>query len=200
MPIFDKHKILFIHIPKNAGTSVISVFGKSRSDHEKWPYFQKKHPKAWSNYTKVAIVRNPWDRAVSCFKYAQMKKSHWHSHDGGGIYGKHKDYHLLRNLKFPQAMKMLQKYPKQFKHQGWGNQWSYIMDSSGKLKVDVLLRYENLAEDFKKHFPHLELEWKNKSDRQADFRDYYDEHTKKIVANIYKRDIQLFKYTFDAKL
>lgn len=42
----------------------------------------------------------------------------------------------------------------------------------------------------------LILKNKKKSRLHADYKDYYNEETKNIVANIYKKEIVKFGYTF----
>jgi hypothetical protein len=196
MPISDKRKIIFIHIPKNAGTAFMDSLGIEKTGHRLAQYYTK-FPKKWKNYQKIAIIRNPWDRVVSNYNYARLEKSYWHSVNGKSIYGKHKDYDLLQNLSFKSAVKLLVKYPQQFKHQGWKGQFPYVCNKKGQIIVDNLIRYENLAEEFANMFPNDELLVKNSSRKNRDYIDYYDEETKQLVANFYAKDIKLFNYEFE---
>lgn len=193
--VIDSHKTIFIHIPKNAGTSILKAFNIDTANHEKWFYFKRKYPNKWNNYFKFAIVRNPWDRIVSNYEYARLKKSYWHSIDGKAIYGKHKDYDLLKNKSFEETVFLLKKQHNLFKHQGWGNQFSYVCNKKNIPQVKIL-RFENLEADFKQLFPNINLPKTNKSREKNNYKNYYNKETRQIVATIYKKDIQLFNYSF----
>ena len=72
MIINDKYRFIFYHIPKNAGTSVRTFLEKLDGNvahgieaaHEEPSVFVKK-----LNYLKWGIVRDPWARMESAFKY-----------------------------------------------------------------------------------------------------------------------------------
>ena len=195
MPISDKHKIIFIHIPKNAGTAFMDSLNIEKTGHQLARYYTK-YKKKWLNYTKIAIVRNPWDRVVSNYEYARLDKSYWHSSDGGGIYGKHRDYDLLKNMDFKSAIRLLAKKPKKFKHQGWKSQFPYICNLKQQMIVDKIIKYEDLTSEFKLLFPDETLLVKNSSRKKRSYKEYYDQETIEIVKNFYKTDIKLFNYEF----
>ena len=69
-------------------------------------------------------------------------------------------------------------------------------------KVDFVGYFECLNEDFahvqKRLGNHASLQHLNKTDgAKKDYRDYYTDATKKIVADIYQEDIRIFEYDFD---
>ena len=86
MPVCRNKKIIFIHIPKNAGESiekslniyngnkVENIFGISDSivlQHLtaiqlKNSYFDNSE---WNEYFKFAVIRNPWSKAVSEYNW-----------------------------------------------------------------------------------------------------------------------------------
>ena len=112
--ILHSHKLIFIHIPKNAGSSIESFFGVKPFDWkipnydvltgwcpERCIHLQHATPKQlletdlisrdiWDSYYKFAIVRNSWERSLS--DYAWMLKS-------TGVSGSFKEY-LNREGKF----------------------------------------------------------------------------------------------------
>jgi hypothetical protein len=87
-------KWVFIHVPKNAGTSFKALFAKCLhaegisqeqqkqnkkkfgvqglyqanfdTEHNKWVYWQN----VFVNFTPVAFLRNPWARALSIYTYS----------------------------------------------------------------------------------------------------------------------------------
>ncbi len=78
-------------------------------------------------------------------------------------------------------------------------QIDWLCDSDGKLLVDFVGKVENLDEDFtyicRKIGIDRRLEHRNKSER-GDYRDYYDDETRQIVADVFARSIEAFGYKF----
>src|SRR6185312_5282578 len=71
-----------------------------------------------------------------------------------------------------------------------------------RLGVDFVGFYENLAEDFaivakKINRPTALLEENRLGGRAKDYRQYYTDETRKIVADVYAEDIALLGYSFD---
>lgn len=81
MPIFTKHKAIFVHIPKTGGTSIEKALGLDKSvllydtkkaSHSPQHYtvseLKKAVPKSlFSSYFKFAVTRHPVERLVSHF-------------------------------------------------------------------------------------------------------------------------------------
>ena len=89
--------LLFIHIPKNAGTTIARVLepinsrytdneyedGINEDEDATYGHIDVKElymngfisPLAWDNYFKFCFVRNPWDRMVSLYKYLNKGES-----------------------------------------------------------------------------------------------------------------------------
>lgn len=79
------------------------------------------------------------------------------------------------------------------------NQFEYIAKNDAFL-VNHVLRYESLANDFADFAQKIGfdggLAHVNKSRRDANYRSYYNEHSKEIIAQRFKRDIVCFDYCF----
>jgi hypothetical protein len=201
MPISNKNKIIFLHVPKNAGTSIFNLkrFEFSDFGHANYKQYIDRYPNEWKNYLKIAIVRNPWDRFISSYEYARMLNSYYHSNDGkNSIYGPHPDHHTIKNLSFEDFV--LKFFDKKIKlhHQCWAPQSDWLCDDSGKLIVDKIFKLEEIStnQEFKEIFG--EIDSINKSKRtKTCYRDYYnDTQTKEIIEEVYKVDIKNFNYCF----
>lgn len=205
MPYNKLNNILFIHIPKTAGTSVIKMFDMNdKEGHVPYIKYKNINEDLFNRSFKFAIVRNPWDKFVSCYEYAKMDKSYWHSKDGNAIYGKHEDYDLVNKYKFNDFIMYLKnnfngkKLP--LKSINWSYQYIFVCDNNSKVNVDILYRYEELD------FMINELNSKFKSDyklptlnksKNKDFRTYYNDESIEFIYSLYKKDIELFNYNFD---
>jgi hypothetical protein len=67
--------------------------------------------------------------------------------------------------------------------------------------VNFIGRFETLESDYQAVASRLgvraELEHLNKTRRSQRYRDAYTDEMKEIVANVYRKDIELFGYEFD---
>ena len=84
-------------------------------------------------------------------------------------------------------------------HRG-GDLTEWISDGD-EIIVDFVGRYENLNEDWSKvcralEVPALSLGRENQVVRQ-DYRGFYDDELRELVANRFRRTIELFGYRFD---
>ena len=73
----EKHNLLFVHIPKNAGTSIIDSLGMDSKKVKHYPLsvLQTYMPKdIFDNAIKVAVFRSPFERMVSYHRHRQNKK------------------------------------------------------------------------------------------------------------------------------
>jgi hypothetical protein len=194
MPISHKHKIIFIHIPKNAGTSISTALEMSDIGHHFWSYYFKKYSNEWNSYTKIAVIRNPWERVVSCYEYSKMEESYWHSLSGNPKHPKHPDLDLLKNVSFDDCVKMLYSSPDLFKHHGWFNQSDYIFNKN-RLVVNELINHKNVENKIHE-LTGVKIQKKNSSNH-GDYKKYYNDETIKIVSKIYNRDIKIFNFKYE---
>jgi hypothetical protein len=197
------HKFIFIHIPKAAGTSMVHALRRfSRPslprrilqgaglaaptvpplpDHatalgarDALP------PDLFAACFKFAVVRNPWAWQVSFFHYIRQHRKHW-------------QYASVSRLSFAEYLdwrirsdKFLQK--------------DFVTDESGNMLIDFVARFENLEEDaaqiFRKIGVDATLPHRNRS-RHDDYRSYYDDRTRELVADHFRDDIEMFQYSFN---
>lgn len=199
MPVSHEKKLVFVHIPKNAGTAITASADHNFVDEGHHPirYYRKRYPELGGQYESFAVVRNPWDRCVSCYEYARMERSYWHSSDGTTRYPAHPDLSTLSGVDFEECIAMLLRQPSLLKHRGWLPQYVWLGDWWRRVRVDRVFRYEGLESDpcFRSMFPRLARV--NCSRRtQGDYRNYYNARTRDAVYRIYRKDIKLFGFDF----
>lgn len=200
---------IFVHIPKCAGTSVEEAFipilterrafvelsemersrfwlpGRKGLQHSKLKrYGQHFNLK---NFLKFSFVRNPWDRAVSQIGYLNSL--------GAEIFAG-KDF-----------KEQLRAYCAETRFL-WGHhlgacQVDYLLDGSGRMRMDFIGRFESLEADFQTVCLNLGLDPIPKlphvfnSGRSAHYSTYYDEESAEWISRRYARDIDRFGYKFE---
>ena len=190
--INHKHKFVFIHIPKTAGTSIESLFinnahikdvpGKHNMVRDIGSEFLKK-------YFSFTFVRNPWSRMVSYYEFRIKRSFDMYNH--GDSFKKwisflhSSDVKRIDAYQFNLAIK---------------NQYEFLINKSNEISVDFIGKFENLQEDFnticdKIGIPYQELPHENKS-KHKHYTEYYDDETRSIVAEKYAKDIEYFGYKF----
>lgn len=188
---------IWIRIPKTAGQTMQKVFLEIPEESQpKWKnglisnlgvaHMKLVETDTWDNSFKFTFVRNPFDRAVSSWKFGGWGAS-WNC-DFKTWVKKVNDLNLENPDKWTQLT--------------WHTcfQYSHVVDTLGELLVDFIGRFENLQEDFnfvcdKIGIPRQKLPHKNKS-KHKHYTEYYNDETREIVAEKYAKDIEYFGYKF----
>lgn len=154
-PVADHtRRIVFIHIPKNAGTSVIEALN-IRHGHKPMSFLSSR-VKNWDQYKKICILRDPVDRFISCYNFAKMKTSHWHDIDGCKPI--HPDREICNNHDINQIVDLAFEHAdtcgihnlstsaqRVLKHLGWKTQSCWL---NGDLEQVEFLSMNNFVEYF----------------------------------------------------
>ena len=205
--ISHKHKFIFIHIPKCAGTSIERTLYDYASDvsdivsdnkiaevDKKWCIETKnlrnehlfKFINRHNDYFKFTFCRNPYDKLVSAYKFFRLAKK----------------YTTFRNfIKDTKLFKDVKNILEQDFCLNTGLEYHLLPGVYfTKHGVDFIGRFENLQEDFdtvcdKLGIPQQQLPHKNKSNHKH-YTEYYDDETRELVAKKYAKDIEYFGYKF----
>ena len=189
-----KHfKVLGILIAKSATTSTVDLFrdkyGFKRMKDTDYDYDKLKN--LWS----FTFVRNPWDRLVSTWA-SKVENTLEH------CFKKHPEYKMEMGMSFDAFIKSIDRIsePPEWWDAHIRPQWYSTCNLRGDVILDYIGRMENYDEDLRHIQKHMTLEpirpkTLNKTKRN-DYRTYYNSITARIVAKIYERDIDLFKYSY----
>jgi hypothetical protein len=191
-PYMHQHRCLFIHIPKNAGTSVLRAFGEeSGRIHAKWYEYFESNRYFFNQYHKFAIVRDPVERLHSTYQYlvsggnqatsdlslTTLIKNNSNSFDSFVKEVLSEELLWLSPLFQPQA--------------------AYIVNTQKQLMVDSLLRYEQLEADWRELTTTLKCDFSlphtNRS-KAADSKTDLSEQGHEKIRHLYQLDYELFKY------
>ena len=196
MPINRQHKLLFIHIPKNGGTSIEKFFNMMGKDSfygsntitESGVLYSPQHltpdllqkyldKDIYNTYFKFSFVRNPYDKVKSEFFWRQRIGDINTNTDFKkwvfNFYGKIDNDHKLP-------------------------QYKYIFNDNGEKVVNFVGKVENINQDFAKlldiiNYPKKESLSKeniNKNRKSVIF----DQEIKEKIVDIYSEDFKLFGY------
>jgi Sulfotransferase family len=197
-------KYVFIHIPKCAGSSIhraLGVLHTQRSLTVGKPKYHK-HAKAvkvrevlgpaWNKCFKFAFIRNPWDLMVSSY--------HWWLTYAEIFPALHQDIARVREMGSFSVF-IRSEFGQSMLNEHRGSDLTEWISDGDEIIVDFVGRYENLNEDWSKvcralNVPALPLARENRVVRQ-DYRVFYDDESRELVANRFARTIELFGYRFD---
>jgi hypothetical protein len=190
MPISDEFRLLFVHIPKNAGTSLENSLNSRETGHHTWTHYRDNHSLEWSAYTSFAVLRDPVERFISCYNYARMEKSFWHSSIPGdkSIYGMHPDYEICKSRTINEVASLLNNDRKALRHQGWAPQ-HYWINNNGRIAVDCLINITQLKDAINELAPKANIELINTSTSSYDT--LLESRSISIITELYKADISL---------
>jgi hypothetical protein len=180
---------IFIHINKTGGSSIEKAL-KAPLIHKTAIEFKNDiGHKRWEQRFSFAIVRNPWDRAVSQFHYRQMINK-----TGLGS----------KTLSFNEWVKFVyidndQKYIDEEKM--FLPQSSWVTNENGNIIVNYIGKFEEIQSSWdhiaqklnreRTQLPHI------KKSSRKDYRTYYNDDSIEIIEKSFELDIKNFGYTFE---
>ena len=207
MIISHQHRFVFAAIPKTGTHSVRQALREHLSEddleqvglfvNKRFPFqelaaikhghisLQQIRPflgdEAFGSYFKFAFVRNPFDRFISYCAF--MTRA-----DGA----------FLKNPK--QVMRHILHEVRPMQHVLFQPQHTFVTGADGALLADHVGRVEAMQASYdviceRLRLPGATLEQVNSS-RRGSYRDYYDDALIDDVAQLYRRDLELFGYGF----
>jgi len=204
--VSHRHRFIFVHLYKTAGMSVrqaLDPYAEGRA--RRWvasyarrlglpapstpPYHlsareirDRLGAEVFDGYFTFAFVRNPWDWQVSLFHYLRTRRDH-RQHEMARAFP---DFDAYIRWRVAEEVRL---------------QNTFLADEAGRTIVDFVGRMETIDDDFARvcravGLPPLRLPHRNRS-RHRDYRGYYTDETRDLVARAFAEDIDLFGYGFD---
>jgi hypothetical protein len=188
----DECQCIYIHIPKTAGTSIVKSLFNATARHVRYVEYQAADTKKFERYFKFTFVRNPWDRVVSTYFF--LKK--------GGLNELDKNWSDQNMVSYNSFEDFVVNWLTEENIWSWVHfypQYYFFYDDDGNNMMDYVARFENIEEEFRFIRERLgktcELSKVNVGSN-SHYTDYYNERTKKIVEDVYRKDIVLFNYRY----
>lgn len=195
MTINDETQIIFIHVPKCAGSSLVtlSCFEQSKKEevgigHAKIREIMNVRKEKAKKYLKIAVVREPVSRLLSAYAFLKsggMKTAG--DLEYKNIIDQYKDFddfvkHLLKHDLIHRIIHLVPMH-------------EFTCLENGKLAMDVVFQYENLQclqvylTSKKLLKPNESIPWHNKTIMQKSEASTESVHA---IHCIYKKDYELF--------
>lgn len=202
--ISDRHRFIAVTIPKAGSTSLIRALYRApvvdlqtRILEGALEEIRNSRPILQSYFT-FGFVRNPWDRVVSCY-YDKIRNVNFNHRVH--IIEQHRG--LSPEMTFSDFVSWLVSAEggddKADRH--WLSQHRFFTDQTGRVLCDFVGRMERFADDFndvcaRLELPEMKIPHSHRSKRTANYREYYTARDQNLVAQRYRRDIELFDYEF----
>jgi hypothetical protein len=195
-----QYHCIFIHIPKNAGSSVGQLFQDDGSrKHARWYDFRRANAHFYNKYHKFCIVRDPVTRLYSAYCYILAGGNQSAEDMRLMEYVKHKGQH------FDQFVLDVLNCDFLILQQLFTPQYTFIYDQNLACQVDTILHYEHLTEEWKTfaqqhQFP-LDLPVTNSSKAKRKTREQIvallSSKAKHKLKQCYQLDFKLLGYSTD---
>jgi hypothetical protein len=192
MLVSHRHRFIFVHVYKAAGSSVSDALAPFAHDGRIYG-IRNKHltaaqirarfpfPLFFDRYFRFAFVRNPWSLEASLYNFARRKGELPQGQTFEAFLEGRRD---RRSTKGPQA--------------------KFVIDGDGRTIVNHVGRMERIEEEFagicrrigftERDRPQLAHANRSTFD---DWRSYYTPRTRAMVAEMSARDIEMFGYSFE---
>lgn len=196
-------KIGFVHIPKNAGTSVTGTLLKH--DFVKFEEYGKFYTlpigvikNHFEDYLICSVVRNPFDRLVSYYHFLIQKQYGVFTKEFlGSVSDINKGFNYWL-LETETVIKEQYLYKESIIQKQ--TQCDYLCDNNNNILVDYIGKFETIDTDWKTicdlyKIKYTELPMKNTSMRPG-YKNVYSQEAIDFVEKYHKDDLDRFNYTF----
>ena len=208
MRISYTHRFVLIRVQRAASTSIrwaVDPYSDAYDapTHSKGMELRSDLGEIYDKFITFTFIRNPWDRLVSYYHYWIRKDKDSLHQRVMKSFESFAEYltHLMQQDYLPIPQDDLAVYKFYYNPLPSPDpQIDYVVDNNDKFIVDFIGRFENLAEDFCYICNilglNVELPEHNIS-AHDDYKSYFNDQQRKYVENLYKRELEVFNYTFD---
>lgn len=199
--INTKYKNIFIHIPKNAGASMMKKYFVSGPGHNTLKEIINQNCK---DYFIWCFVRNPYDKLVSLYHF-------WQKHNSKSLQKfEHDNFKKFVFSIGKYITNDIDEYLSDKKYYNVGLQPQHIFIDNTLTNNIFVGRFENINDDWNKVVNNIEKYSKIKlsdkslkkinTSKHKNYKNYYDNETRDFVYELYKKDFENFNYKKEMKI
>ena len=195
---WSKLNCIFVHVPKAAGTSVNKALYGRTLGHYSAGEIQTKFPGLYERAFTFSLVRNPWDRVLSAYRFACVGRT-----DSMGIH-KSNQYRIPEFGTFERFVcEWLPKQNVENLDFIFRPQWMFVCDRAGEVMVDHLGHLEAMDATAAVLTEKLgqKITIRNENSTGNPKKGYRGAYLRPemvdVVQSIYGHDIGLFGYEFE---
>jgi hypothetical protein len=217
--LLEPYRAVYVETPKVACTSIktalaetlgVSLRPTGGDPHRvRWPTAERSSSRSGRLFPGLftfAFVRNPWDRLVSCYRdkiRGEVDGYTYFTIRPGVANCLARFDAFVPGMSFADFVAAVASIPDEDADGHFRSQHTFVTDEECRIGVDFLGRFERLAEDFRLvqeriGLPRRRLPWLQKARNAARYTDFYNQETRRIVGERFRRDIEMFGYEFGA--
>ena len=221
--ISDKHKYIFFHLPKNAGTSVSNFL----LENENYKFFKKGIMFLLRTIKNKNTAYNFYltGQNIKEKNFYQLSLKLFNSHSSVSkiqsiiepeIFDLYHKFVVVRNPfdRFVSRYLYFKKISKKFRNYKFveflkwdlaadrvvNNQYQFLLNKNGQIGVDTILKFENIDTDFKKlikifNFKDEKLARLNFTNND-NYKKFYNKECVDLIHEYCKKDLEFFNYSF----
>jgi hypothetical protein len=202
MIICDKKKFIFIHIPKNSGTTMSNEIHKIYNDSKLLKFVEREGPNIGidkmhlynevidifipknilDTYFKFCIIRNPYNKLYSAWNFIKNR----HGYENVNDFIKYKlNEKFIYGLEINPGDARVHYRP----------QFTFVYNKNDNKYVDFIIKYENLNNDIRILNNKFDLnipEYDNNIEKN--YIKFFNRESIEIINKLYKKDFILFNY------
>ena len=202
-------KFIFIHIPKTGGSTIKRHLVPMRGNtntlmHPHILDYIDKLPET-SDFFKFTCIRNPWELVVSRYFYRlkliENAKGNSRVKNPDATFDEFvKNEEIFVNSFKSWVSPKSEAFKMYEEGRSFGSQYDLLSDSDGNMLMDKIIRYENFENELNNLLVAMGIITYDKfhlnKSNHANYQMYYDQETRKIIADRFVKDIDYFKYSF----
>lgn len=215
----ERYAAIYIEVPKVACSSIKTAIARlldisletAAGDPHRVRYPSPGQPTSpdgmfYPGIFTFGFVRNPWDRLVSCYRdkiRGEVDGYTYFTIRPGVANCLARFDAFVAGMPFDKFVAAVTSIADKDADSHFRSQYTFLTNARGEVAVDFVGRYETLASDFQfvqqtVGIPAIELPRIQVARSAVSYADYYTAATRSLIAERFRKDIDLFGYEFEA--